>query len=219
VNVNKISLSRLLPTVDMNKKASVGRIDGVVELKGSGDSVAKMLATANGKAGLVVDGGQISNMMMEIVGIDLWEMLKFKVQGDQPITIRCGVFDAGIKGGTMSTNFLVLDTVDTKVVGSGSLDFAKEQLDMKLEPQPKDKSLISLRTPIHLRGPLAKPDIGPDKGKLAIKGLGALALGAVNPLLAVAALVETGPGVDSDCGKLIQETRATERKPVAPPPR
>jgi uncharacterized protein involved in outer membrane biogenesis len=176
-----------------------------------------MLGTANGKLGLVINGGQISTMMMEMVGIDLWEMLKFKVSGDQPVNVRCGVADFGVKDGLVTTNILVLDTEDTKVTGSGTLELKDEKLDLKLEPQPKDRSLISLRTPIHVRGVLGKPDIGPEKRRLAIKGLGALALGAVNPLLAVLPLVETGPGLDSDCGKLIQEARSSQQKRVPPP--
>jgi AsmA protein len=218
IDVQKVSLNKLLPTVEMNKQTSVGRIDGLVELKGNGDSVAKMLASANGKAALVIAGGEISNMMMEVVGIDLWEMLKFKTQGDKPVNIRCGVYDGEVKQGVLNTNLLVFDTDDTKIVGTGNLDLAKERLDMKLEAQPKDRSLVSLRTPILLKGTLSDPDIGPDKRKLVVRGLSALALGAVNPVLAVGALIETGPGLDSDCGKLIQDTKKTERKPVAQPP-
>ena len=219
IDVNKISLSRLLPASNIEKKASVGRVDGVLELKGTGDSVSRMLATSNGKAALVIAGGEVSNMMLELVGIDLWEMLKFKIRGDQPVNIRCGVFDAGVRDGKLNTNVLVLDTEDTKVSGRGSLDFDNEKIDLLLEPEPKDKSPISLRTPIHVRGPLSKPDMGPDKGKLVLKGLGALALGAVNPLLALGPLIESGPGTDSDCGKLIADTKATGRERVPEPKR
>ena len=64
-------------------------------------------------------------------------------------------------------------------------------------------------------GTLAKPRLTVDTGTVAARGLGALLLGFVNPLLAVVPLIETGPGRDSDCGRLIQEAKA----PPKPQPR
>ena len=46
-------------------------------------------------------------------------------------------------------------------------------MDIKLKPQPKDRSIASLRTPLLSRARSASPNIGPDMGKLAAKGGGA----------------------------------------------
>ncbi|MDQ3267427.1 MAG: AsmA family protein, partial [Pseudomonadota bacterium] len=206
VQAKKLLLGKLFPTVDLSK-SSIGQINGAFDLTGEGNSVAHMLATSNGKLGLVIAGGVISNEMVEIIGLDLWEWLKFKVKGDQPTQIRCGVADFGVKNGVMVANALVLDTVDTNIGGAGTIDFRKETLDLTLNPQPKDKSPVSLRGPIHIRGTLAKPDVQLDKVKLVERGLGAVLLGIINPLLALIPLIETGPGLDSDCGRLIQKTQ------------
>jgi uncharacterized protein involved in outer membrane biogenesis len=206
VQAKKLLLAKLFPTVDLSK-SSIGQINGAFDLTGEGNSVARMLATSNGKLGLVIAGGEISNEMVEIIGLDLWEWLKFKVKGDQPTQIRCGVADFGVKNGVMGANALVLDTVDTNIGGAGTIDFRKETLDLTLNPQPKDKSPVSLRGPIHIRGTLAKPDVQLDKVKLVERGLGAVLLGIINPLLALIPLIETGPGLDSDCGRLIQKTQ------------
>jgi uncharacterized protein involved in outer membrane biogenesis len=220
LRAQKIALGKLFPAAkaDSTSKADIGNISASAELTGAGNSVARMLGSSNGKLGLVINGGEISNFIIEAVGIDLWEMLKFKAKGDQPVQIRCGVADFGIKNGLMQTNILVLDTTDTNVIGNGSIDLGKEQLNLTLNPQPKDKSLISLRTPIHIRGTFAQPQIAPDKARLTLKGAGALALAVVNPLLAVVPLIETGPGADSDCGRLIQQAnRPPEKTPNAGP--
>ena len=202
VHARKLMLGKLMPTVDLSK-ASVGRIDGAVELAGQGNSVARMLATADGKVGLVIAGGEISNQMMEIVGLDLWEWFTFKMKGDKNTTIRCGVADFGLKRGVMEVNALVLDTADTIVTGRGSVDLGKEAIALTLTPQPKDKSPLVLRGPLHIGGTFANPAVRIDKGLIAARGLGAIALGIVNPLLAIIPLIETGPGKDSDCAKLI----------------
>jgi len=37
-----------------------------------------------------------------------------------------------------------------------------------------------------------------------VRALGALALGAINPLLALIPLIDAGPGEDSDCAQWLQ---------------
>jgi len=44
-----------------------------------------------------------------------------------------------------------------------------------------------------------------------VRALGAIALGVVNPLLALVPLVDPGPGQDSDCRQLVRDARAVPR--------
>jgi AsmA protein len=218
IRLQHVYLSELLPAKDQAKVAETvktGRMDGRVTLAGAGNSIEGLLGNADGRLSLVVNGGTISNFILEAVGIDLWEMLKFKVEGDKGVRIRCGVADFGVNNGVMQAEAVVLDTTDTKVTVTGDVNLGKETLDLTLHPQPKDMSLVSLRTPIHIRGSFANPKIVPDKTRLTARGLGAVALAVVNPLLALLPLVETGPGVDSDCGRLIAEARQSVDKPAA----
>ena len=72
-----------------------------------------------------------------------------------------------------------------------------------LSPQPKDVSILSLRSPLRIGGTFASPSAGPDKVALGGRAGLALALGIINPLLALAATIETGPGQDADCAKAL----------------
>ena len=98
--------------------------------------------------------------------------------------------------------------------GRGSLDLRKETIDLTLTPQPKDKSPLVLRGPIYVGGTLANPAVRIDKGRIAARGLGAIALGLVNPLLAIIPLLETGPGKDSDCAQLIRGAQQAAQLPA-----
>jgi hypothetical protein len=50
---------------------------------------------------------------------------------------------------------------------------------------------------------------------LAARGAAALALAAINPLLALAATVETGPGKDADCASVLAEARTPSSRAAA----
>lgn len=206
LRAKQISLLRLFPATDL-EKAQIGQINGKLTLHGRGDTVAAMLADADGHLAMVVNGGEISKLAMETASLHLLEMLQLTLTGDEPIRIRCGVAAFDVKQGVMQTNALVLDTDIARVDGTGRIDLGDEQLDLTLVPQTKKMSLLSLRTPIRVEGSFARPQVTLDKGKLALRGLGALALGAVNPALALIPLVDAGSGEDSNCRHLIARTR------------
>jgi len=207
VRARKILIAKLFPTVELSK-TSIGQINGEFDLTGKGNSVGRMLASSSGKVGLVVAGGEISKLMMEKAGLHLWEMLELKMTGDRLVKLRCGVADFGVKDGTMHANALIFDTEVTTIVGTGSIDLGQEKLDLTLNQKTKNTSPLALRSPIHVRGSFAKPDVGVDKGRVAARALGAIALGIVNPLLVLIPLIDAGPGQDSDCGQLVREARA-----------
>ena len=214
VRARKILIAKLFPTVELNK-TSIGQVNGEFDLAGSGNSVGRMLASSNGKLGLVVANGEISKMMMEKVGLHLWEILVLKVSGDKLVKLRCGIADFSVKGGIMHADALIFDTQITTIVATGSIDLGEEKLDLTLNQKTKDTSPVALRSPIYVHGSFAKPAVEVDKGRVAARGLGALALGLVNPLLALIPLIELGPGKDSDCGQLVRDAKAmpqTEHK-------
>ena len=72
----------------------------------------------------------------------------------------------------------------------------------------RDRSILSLRSPLRLGGTLGNPQAGAEKGPLAARAGAALALAAINPLLGLAATVETGPGQDVDCPRVLRQARA-----------
>jgi AsmA family protein len=150
---------------------------GEIRLKGRGNTTAQMLASSSGDLSLLMGQGQISNLLLELPGLDGAEIIKFLLRGDKNVKLRCAAAAFDVKDGLMTSRALVLDTEDTVVWGDGHVNFGTEATDLYFRPYPKDTSI--------------------------------LALGAINPLLALAATVETGPGEDADC-------RATLRVAASP---
>jgi AsmA protein len=207
VRARKILIAKLFPTVELSK-SSIGQVNGEFDLTGKGNSVGRMLASADGKLGLVVAGGEISRLMMEKAGLHLWEILMLQVTGDKLVKLRCGVADFDVKAGNMRANALIFDTEVTTIVGTGSIDLGQEKLDLTLNQKTKSTSPVALRSPIYVRGSFARPEVEVDKGRVALRTFGAIALGFVNPLLALIPLVDAGPGSDSDCAQLVRDARA-----------
>lgn len=215
LKARKISLVRLFPATDLDK-TSIGQVNGNLRLNGRGNTVAAMLGSADGDLGMIVNGGEISKLMMETVSLHLLEMLQLKLTGDKSIRIRCGIADFGVKKGVMQANALVLDTDIVRIEGTGQVDLGEEQLDLTIVPKTKKLSLLALRSPIHVEGSFAQPQVAIDKGKLALRGLGAIALGAVNPALALLPLIDTGSGEDSDCSRLIAKAKTSPAESPTP---
>ena len=211
VRARKILIGKLFPNFKLSR-TSVGQINGEFDLAGNGNSVGRMLASSNGKIGLVIADGEISKLMMESAGLHLWEMLSLKVAGDKTVKINCGVGNFNVKSGVMNADALFLDTEVTTINGVGSIDLANEKLDLTISQKTKDTSIVALRGPIYVRGSFAHPDVKLATGRIAARGVGAIALGIVNPLLLLLPLIEIGPGMDSDCGRLIREAQAPPRK-------
>ncbi|WP_411877338.1 AsmA family protein [Polaromonas sp. YR568] len=217
LDVRAVQLNQLFPAVETTK-SSLGKISGQFDLKGRGNSLAQMLGTSSGDVAVLMGKGEMSNILLEFMGLDGGEVIKFLVRGDRNVRLRCAAAAFEVKQGLMTTKTIVLDTTDTVINGRGTINLADETLDLILDPAPKDRSILSLRSPLKIGGTFASPSAGPDKGALAGRAGIALALAVVNPLLALAATIETGPGQDENCKAILAKatnSSAGSRIPAA----
>ena len=212
----KLLLGEILPTVKLAQQ-TVGQINGEINLAGSGNTVSDMLASADGKVAFVTGQGRVSRLLMEQIGLHLPEIVLLKVRGDEIVGVRCGVADFDVRHGVMKVDSLVLDTEVNTIVGFGTVDLGQEKIDLTVVPHTKKTSLVALRAPIHVRGSLGQPEISLDTAKAAGRGLGAIALGLLNPFLALLPLVDPAKEVDTDCSRLIREAKAPPTKLVKKP--
>ena len=221
LDARSLELNRLFPGAKLTR-TGFGKVHGELDLTGRGDSVAKVLGTSSGNVALLMGRGQISNLLLELGGLDGAEIIKFLMGGDTNVQLRCAAMAFGVDKGLMTSRAFVLDTVDTVFYGDGQMHLPTETMDLTIRPYPKDASILSLRSPLKVTGTFGAPKGGLDKKALASRAGLALALGAVNPLLALAATVETGPGQDADCGTALKEAAAPQAEARvmrnAPPP-
>lgn len=202
LDIRGVQLNQLFPTVQTTK-SSFGKISGQVDLKGRGNSAAQMLGSASGDVAVLLGKGELSNILLEFMGLDGGEVIKFLLRGDRNVQLRCAAAAFDVKNGLMTSKAIVLDTSDTVINGRGQISLANETLDLVLDPAPKDRSILSFRSPLKISGTFASPSAGPDKLALAGRVGAVVGLGLINPLLALLPTIETGPGQDEDCRSVL----------------
>lgn len=197
--IRGLHLGQLFPDAKLAQQAE-GAIGGDVELSGNGNSIAQMLGSSDGTLGVAMGRGHIGNLIMELAGLDVSESLKFLITKDRQIPLRCAFADFGVRDGLMTSRALAVDTTDTLIVGEGTINLKDEKLDLLLKPRPKDRSILTFRSPLRIGGTFADPSFFPDLKALGVRGAIAVALATITPPAALLATIETGPGKDIDCG-------------------
>ncbi|MEF9897298.1 MAG: AsmA family protein [Pseudomonas sp.] len=201
-------LKQLFPTFEP-MKTSFGQLNGDADLSGRGNSVAKLLATSNGELKMLINDGAISRGLMEIAGLNVGNYVVGQLFGDKEVKINCAAADFGIKDGLATTRLFVFDTENAIIYIDGTANFASEQLDLKINPESKGLRLFSLRSPLYVRGPFAKPSAGVQAVPLALRGAGMVALGlAVGPAAGLLALVAPGGDVPNQCTPLLEQMKS-----------
>jgi uncharacterized protein involved in outer membrane biogenesis len=169
-----------------------GQLQGHATLQGSGRSTAEIMATLQGDIGATVEHGTLSHLLVEAGGLDLAESLGVFFKGDNALVLDCALADLSVAAGSLRPRLLVLDTSDSTVWVDGSVSLATETLDLRAVVAPKDFSVLTLRSPLHIQGSFARPKVSVEKGPLGLKLGTALLLGLVNPLAAILPLVDLG---------------------------
>ncbi|MEB3839298.1 AsmA family protein [Pseudomonas guariconensis] len=190
-------------------QTSFGELNGDADLSGRGNSVAALLGTSNGDLSLLINDGAISRSLMEIAGLNVGNYVIGKLFGDEEVRINCAAANVGIKDGLATTRLFVFDTENAIIYINGTANFATEQLDLKITPESKGLRLFSLRSPLYVRGPFAKPSAGVQAVPLALRGAGMVALGvAMGPAAGLLALIAPGDDVPNQCTPLLEQMKA-----------
>lgn len=207
-----LQIRKLFPTLE-SMQASFGEVNGDAALSGSGNSVARMLATANGDISAVISQGSISKFILEAAGLNVADAIFAKMFDDKQVHLNCAISDFKVEHGRADIRRFMMDTDDAVVEVSGHIDLARELLDLEVHPQTRGVRLLSLRTPLYARGSFSHPDIGAHKGPLIAKAGAAAALALVAPVAAVIPLINMGTSQASDCPAILARAQAGRAAP------
>ena len=214
MKLSNVTLAQFKPK--SGKEAALeGQLLGRIKMHGSGSSVHKTAATADGDVTLVMPKGEMREALAELTGIDVSRGLGLILTKDERKTeVRCGVASLKAADGDLKVATMLIDTTNVLVTGQGDINLQTETLDLSLQGKPKKARVLRLRTPILVRGTLLQPKIGVEPGKLAAQTGGAVALGALlTPVAALLAFVDGGLAKDANCAALIGEAEQGKNIP------
>lgn len=214
LEIRKVPLKRLLANTRFAEQ-SEGTFLGRANLVTTGNSVAEMLGYGDGEVAIIMENGRISNLLVDLIGLDIAKSLALVLTKDPSIPIRCIIADFGVTQGLMKTQPLVVDTTKSNIVGKGEINLRDEKLDLRLTAHPKSPSILSARAPLIVKGTFKDPTAYPDPKYLAARAAASVVLGALlTPIAAIVPWIELGLGEDSQCQALIAV--AKENSGVAP---
>jgi AsmA family protein len=163
---------------------ATGALNARVSLTGQGRSVAEVLGSADGQVQARLTDGSLSHLVTEVAGLDVGQALGVFIRGDRALALRCARLQARVNKGVVGPVQGLLDNSDSVLRIDGQVNLRSEAMDLRLVVRPKDFSPLSLRSPVHVRGTLSQARLSVEPGPIAARLLGALALGAVAPVLA-----------------------------------
>ncbi|MFC5302558.1 AsmA family protein [Azospira restricta] len=192
-----------------------GTLHGRTRLVGHGRSSAELLASLDGRASLSVRDGSLSHLLLEGLGLDVAQGLGLLLRGDDRQPVQCAVIDLEAKRGRVTPRVAVIATPVTVVMVDGSIDFARERLDLRVAAKPQNVSPLTLRSPFHVRGSFADPELAPATAPIAARAAGALGLALLNPLAAILPFIDPGERDPAACSQAL----AGQVAQAAPTPR
>jgi uncharacterized protein involved in outer membrane biogenesis len=182
-------------------KQTAGTAGGFIKIDTSGVTMREFLQRMNGDAGIFMENGQLSQLLEQIAPINVLGALGVYVLGGKPVQINCFVSRFDIKQGTATAATLLFDTVNETIVGEGNVNFADETPYLRLVPYNKSFTVVTLRSPVDVRGTFKKPQYHIEAGGLAARLGAAVGLGILFPPAALLPLVDTGLGDNNACSK------------------
>ncbi|MCY4549970.1 MAG: AsmA family protein [Defluviicoccus sp.] len=210
-----LALALRAPDLDLGRllqeSGAAGLFEGKArlraELRGSGRSIAALMAGLDGEILLRADRGRLNTQAFHAaVGGAVPGTLFPRERGWT--AVNCAASSIAVAKGRASSRATVIDTEHAIVAVRGGVDLARETLRLTVAPRPRTAT-PNPAVPVYVRGTLADPELRPEAGA-ALEKLGGLAAFALFPPAALAGLGELGGG-GMDC----VETAATRRLPGA----
>jgi hypothetical protein len=222
VKVNGLDLGRITKDLQITKKLT-GQLNLDLDVRGTGGSVAELMAGLSGKTFVVGSNIQFDNKYVELLGADIsgsvFRLLNPFSREEKSTDITCLVSGFDIRNGMAQSTALVVDTKRMSVVGEGKINLKTEQLDVSLKPSPKEGAGISglgkiglsageLAKSFKLAGTLAKPSLAIDPTQTALtigKAVGGTML--FGPAGIAASLASGGKGDENPCLTAIEAAK------------
>ncbi|WP_072571484.1 AsmA family protein [Enterobacter sp. SA187] len=207
IQARRLKLKELMPDVELMQK-TIGEMNGDAEFRGTGNSIAALLGTSNGNLKLLMNDGVISRNLMEILGLNVGNFIVGQIFGDDEVRVNCAAANMDLVNGVARPSIFAFDTENAIINVTGTASMASEQLDLTINPESKGIRIVTLRSPLYVRGSFKDPQAGVKAGPLIARGAVAAALATlVTPAAALLALISPSEGQENQCSNILSQMK------------
>lgn len=211
MNIHQLDYGKLMQEVGLGDKMK-GKADVNVHLVGFGKDLKEFLTHSDGTMEFVGEKGILASKYLRLWGEDIVQtILPFNWFGREQTNLNCVVGRFDLTDGRLSSDSLLLDTETMTIAGTGAVNLGNEELAFELMPDPKNISLLSLATPVKIRGTLAKPRIEPHALGTTWT-IGSLLAGLANPAILIARFAKLGSLGENPCLAAIGKKEGEEEE-------
>jgi hypothetical protein len=139
-----------------------GTFDGAIDLRAVGRETSAVFNSTAGELVLFLENGAVPEKLATRIAGDVLSALFTDFDEDDTIPIHCALVDLSVDEGIARSRQMVMDTDAFNLYGRGEIRLGDRNLDIELEPRPKDFSLVSMRLPMRIHGPFDKIRFDPD---------------------------------------------------------
>lgn len=207
IQARRLKLKELMPDVELMQK-TLGEMNGDAKIRGTGNSVAALLGNGNGNLKLLMNDGLVSRNLMEILGLNVGNFIIGQIFGDDEVRVNCAAANIDLVNGVARPQIFAFDTENAVINITGTASMASEQLDLTINPESKGIRIVTLRSPLYVRGSFKDPDAGVKAGPLIARGAVAAALATlVTPAAALLALISPSEGQANQCQTILSQMK------------
>ena len=141
-------------------KDATGPLRARIVLSGSGDTIRTALASASGRAALVVRDGTLRAPLAAAVGQDIGRAIGALIaHPHEQRPMRCVIADFRGNGGVLRPSPLAIDAGTSRADGRGAVRLENETIALALSGASKGGGSLSMIDPIRIEGTFSRPAV------------------------------------------------------------
>ncbi len=172
-----VALGALLKNLKISDNLDGGQANLYLQLSGAGDTVYHVLPTLSGSVVMLMEKAVYHGGPAMQQSANFLQLLTGKGQSSD-VTISCLATKMNVVSGVARPEWMVFETGNARVDGTGDVNIGNESLALKLYPRAKKQGLSAITLPVKVVGTFAKPSVVPDaQASVAMLAKAALEIG------------------------------------------
>ncbi len=161
VDAEGLDAAQLAESASLQSARISGQAMAGLTLDVTGETLGAALRAGRGQAVVAMTEGRIARSALEAASTNILALFRDQ---DGTARIRCLLAGAELRDGRLLIQPLRLRATEGTISGGGSIDLARQRIDLLIGSESRSTGFFALDIPIRISGPLRNPDIGPSRG-------------------------------------------------------